>query len=99
MLKIQKLSNRQVVFRLSGQIEEEHIAELEALINAETGDRPIVLDLKNLIIVGRDAVAFLARWEADGITLVNCAAYVREWITRQRQASSSLNITRVREIK
>jgi anti-anti-sigma regulatory factor len=99
MLKIQKSSNGKAVFRLSGQIEEEHIAELEALINAETGDHSIVLDLKNLVIVGRDAVASLERWEADGITLVNCAAYVREWITRQRQASSSLNVTRVREIK
>jgi hypothetical protein len=99
MLKIEKSSNGEVVFRLSGQIEEEHLAELEALINAETRGSRIVLDLKNLIMVGRDTVAFLERCEAGGITLVNCAAYVREWITRQRHASNSLNVTIVREIR
>jgi hypothetical protein len=87
MLKIQRSSNGQVVFTLSGQMEEEDQAELEALINAETGGIHIVLDLKNLIMVGRDTVVFLARCEADGVTLVNSAEYVREWITRQRQGS------------
>ena len=87
MLKIQKSSNGEVVFTLTGQMEEEHLAELKALIKAETGNSRVVLDLKNLIMVGRDTVAFLERCEADGITLVNCAGYVREWITRQRHAS------------
>lgn len=87
MLKIQRSSNGkngQVVFTLSGQMEEEHIAELETLINAETSGRRVVIDLKNLTLVGREAVGFLERCEADGVTLENCAAYVREWITRQR---------------
>ena len=87
MLKIQRSSNGHVVFALSGQMDEEHIAELEALIHAETGGRHIVLDLKNLIMAGRDTVAFLERCEADGVTLVNCAHYVREWITRQRHGT------------
>jgi hypothetical protein len=38
-------------------------------------------------MVGRDTVVFLASCEADGITLVNCADYVREWITRQQESS------------
>jgi anti-anti-sigma regulatory factor len=87
MLRVQRSSNGQVVFTLSGQMDEEHIAELEALINAETSGSRIVLDLKDLIMVGRDIVAFLERCEADGVTLVNCAEYVREWITRQRHGS------------
>jgi anti-anti-sigma regulatory factor len=87
MLRVQRSSNGQVVFTLSGQMDEEHIAELEALIKAETSGSRIVLDLKDLIMVGRDIVAFLDRCEADGVTLVNCAEYVREWITRQRHRS------------
>jgi hypothetical protein len=87
MLKIQRSSNGQVVFTLTGEIGEEQIAELEALIGSEAKGRTIVLDLKNLTLVGRDAIGFLGRCEADGIELKNCAGYVREWITRERRGS------------
>jgi anti-anti-sigma regulatory factor len=85
MLKIQRSSNGQVVFTLSGQIDEENIAELETYISAEANAQSIVLDLKDVTLAGRDAVTFLGHCEAAGVTLRNCAAYVREWITRQRR--------------
>jgi len=85
MLKIQRASNGQVVFRLSGEMAEEQIAELEAIIRSEATGRRIVLDLKDLTLVGRDAIGFLDRCETDGITLKNCPGYVREWITRERR--------------
>jgi len=66
-------------------MDEEHIAELETLIGSEANGRQIVVDLKNLTLAGQEAIAFLERCEADGVTLKNCAAYVREWITRQRR--------------
>jgi hypothetical protein len=87
MLRIQKSANGEVVFTLSGQMDEEHIAQLETLIRSEANGLPIVLDLRDLILVGRDAVRFLERCEADSITLRNCAGYVREWITRSRGGS------------
>jgi anti-anti-sigma regulatory factor len=87
MLKIQRSSNGQVVFTLSGEIDKEEIAELEALLRSETKGRTIVLDLKDLTLVGRDAINFLGRCEADGVRLQNCAGYVREWITRERRGS------------
>ena len=87
MLKIQRSSNGQVTYMLSGQIEEEDIDELEALIRSEAKGRRIVLDLKNLTLVGPDAIAFLDRCEAQGITLKNCPAYIREWIKGQRGES------------
>ncbi len=89
MLKIQRSSNGQVTYMLSGQIEEEDIAELEALIRSEGKGRRIVLDLKNLTLVGQAAIAFLDRCEANGITLKNCPAYIREWIKGQRGESSA----------
>ena len=82
MLRIQRTANGEVVFTLSGQMDEKDIAELETLLKLEAKGRPIVLDLKDLTLIGRDVVHFLARCEADSITLKNCAEYVREWITR-----------------
>ena len=87
MLKIQRSSNGQVVFTLSGEIDKEEITELEALLRSEAKGRTIVLDLKNLTLVGRGAISFLGRCEAEGIGLRNCAGYVREWITRERRGS------------
>ena len=87
MLKIQRSSNGQVVLALSGQIDDRDITELETQIRSEEKGRSIVLDLKDLTLVSRDAISFLERCEADGVTLRNCAAYVREWITRQRNGS------------
>ena len=88
MLRIGKKANGDpVVFTLSGRIDQEHIAELEALIAAEGKDRRIILDLKELTLTGQDGMAFLAQCEAAAIALVNCDPYVREWITRHRGGS------------
>ena len=56
-----------MVITLSGRLDEESITELETLIRAETSGRPIVLDVKDLILAGQDAVDFLARCEAAGM--------------------------------
>jgi hypothetical protein len=61
VLKTQRSSNGQVTYVLSGQIEEEDIAELEALVRSETKGRRMILDLKNLTLVGQEAIAFLDR--------------------------------------
>jgi hypothetical protein len=87
VLKIQRSSNGQVTYMLSGQMEAEDIAGLEALVRSEAKGRRIVLDLKNLTLVGQDAIVFLDRCEASGITLKNCPAYIREWIKGRRDVS------------
>ncbi len=84
MLKIQRSSNGQVVIKLSGRMDAENIGELETLVRKEADDRRIVLDLRDLTLVDQDAVNFLKRCEEDNITLKNCPAYIREWITRAR---------------
>jgi anti-anti-sigma regulatory factor len=83
MLKINRIANGEVVFRLSGRIDVEGVAELERLFNAETNGRRIVLDLKDLNLVDREAVIFLAKCEAD-VQIKNCPPYIREWIRRER---------------
>ncbi len=84
MLRIQRSANGEVVFTLSGRMDEEDMAQLEALIRSEANGRHIVWDVKDLTLVGRDAIRFLERW----VALKNCADYVREWITRTRGESS-----------
>jgi ABC-type transporter Mla MlaB component len=87
MLRIQRSANEEVVFTLSGQMDEEPIVELEKLINSEANGRRIILDLKDLTRVDENAIAFLERCESNSITLKNCPAYVREWINAQRRDS------------
>ena len=83
MLKIQRKANGKVIFTLSGRIEAEDIDELRRLFELEAPGCHIVLDLKDVTLVDRDAVKFLAACEADSIKLENCPAYVREWIGRE----------------
>jgi anti-anti-sigma regulatory factor len=84
MLRITKSANGEVVFKLSGRIETENIAELKALLRAETNGRRILLDLSDLTLVDQDVVSFLRHCEADGIELKNCPAYVREWMKQEK---------------
>ena len=82
MFKIQRSANG--VIALIGRMEKEHIAEIEALLEAEPSGRRIVLDLKNLTLAGQSEIDFLAECEGRGVALANCAPYIREWITNQR---------------
>jgi anti-anti-sigma regulatory factor len=87
MLKIQRAANGEVVLTLSGRMDGENIAELKKLFLSESQGRRIVLDLKDLTLVDQEAVNYLERCEASGIRFKNCPAYIREWITRQRNGS------------
>jgi hypothetical protein len=84
MLKISRAANGEVVFTLSGRMDSESIAELERLLGWEGDGRQMVLDLKDVTLVNQDAVNFLERGEAGGITLKNCPAYIREWIVSKK---------------
>ena len=83
MLRIQRSANDKVIFTLSGRIEAEHLEELQRVCSLETVNRLLVLDLKDVTLVARDAVKYLARCEANGVLLENCPAYIREWIERE----------------
>ena len=85
MLKITRTVNGEVVIKLSGRMDADNVGELETLVRKEADDRRIVLDLRDLTLVDQDAVSFLKRCEEDDITLKNCPAYIREWITRGRK--------------
>ena len=67
--------------RLSGQIEEAHLPAILAEVRA---NRPrLVFDLAEARLVDRAVVRFLAAREGEGIELVNCPRYIREWISKE----------------
>jgi anti-anti-sigma regulatory factor len=75
---------RFAVFVLSGRIEIQAIAELRRLFELQPDSRDIVLDLKDVSVVDRDTLRFFADCEAEGAKLENCAAYIREWMEREK---------------
>jgi anti-anti-sigma regulatory factor len=85
MLKIQRQANGDVVFTVSGRLAADNLSELSALLAAEPAGRPLVLDLKDVVLVDRDIVRFLRSREDDGIALRNCPPYIREWIARSEE--------------
>ena len=87
MLKIRRVANGEVVFTVSGRVHEENLAELKDLFRLEAQGRLIVLDLRDLTLVDREAVRFLERCDSNGIKLKNCPAYIREWMLRERDQS------------
>jgi len=72
------------VFLLSGRVETQAIAELRRLFELQTDVRDIIVDLKDVSLVDREVMRFLARCEADGVSLENCPPYIREWIRREK---------------
>ena len=77
-LKITRIANGKVVFKLSDRMGAENVGELEAMVSHEKDGHGIVLDLKDLTLVDQEAVSFLERCQADRIQLKNCPGYVRE---------------------
>ena len=67
--------------KLSGRMQADGLSELLAEIEK---CNPRSLDLEEVTLLDRDSVRFLIRCESEGIELVNCSLYVREWIIRER---------------
>ena len=71
-----------VVLFVSGRITGEHVDMLRGVVEQESGG--FAIDLKNVVLVDREAVKLLALSEAHGTELRNCPPYIREWVTRER---------------
>lgn len=82
-LKIQRsIKKDNAIFNLCGQIDAKELPELQRLLAAEEQEY-VVLDLKEVKLIDREALEFLARCEENGINIENCPAYIREWIVRE----------------
>ena len=68
--------------RLIGRIESEYLDELQAQLRKH---RPgLVLDSNEVTLVDVGVVRFLIACEAQSIQLLDCAPYIREWMSRER---------------
>ena len=61
----------------------EHVVRLQESLADETDSR-VILDLKDVTLVDRAAVQFLADVETAGVRIVNCPGFVRSWIAAER---------------
>jgi anti-anti-sigma regulatory factor len=82
-MKIEKASQHgKTTVRLSGQFQAEHVGELNKQLQ---GSGPqLVLDLMELTVVDVAVVQFLEACEANGVKIVHCPQYIREWMNRER---------------
>lgn len=77
-----------VVLSITGQITGEHVEVLRALLAEETNR--IAIDLKDVLLIDREAVELLAARELTGTELRNCPRYIREWLTGEKAETQAL---------
>ena len=78
-LKIERIRSR---IRLSGEFRSEHVDQVIAEI--QLCESPPVLDLEELDLVDVEGVRFLNSCEAEGISVLHCSPYIKEWMLRER---------------
>jgi len=85
-LRIEATSGGQTaMLRLIGRIEAEYLGELRAQVR---NFRPrLVLDLNEVTLVDAAGVHLLLACEAEGIELVHCSPYIREWMDREQDTT------------
>ena len=75
-----------VVLHVSGHIQAEHVETLRELTQKEKiTEGVLAIDLTEVCLVSHEAVEALALAEANGIELRNCPAYIREWVSREKE--------------
>lgn len=75
-------SDAETVLTLIGRISSLDMQQLKVQI--EQARSPVALDLREVRLVGLDAVRFLAVAERSGIELRHVPPYVREWILLEK---------------
>ena len=68
--------------RISGDLRSEDLDQVKTEI--ERCGTSAVLDVEEVALVNLDGVQFLNRCEANGVAVLSCPAYIREWMSRER---------------
>jgi hypothetical protein len=68
------------IVRLIGAAKSEHLGEGSEQL--DLCGPCAALDLEDVTVVGADVIRFLLARERQGIELLHCPAYIREWIKR-----------------
>ena len=68
--------------RLTGRVRADDLVEVARQLEGSA-----VLDLDEVTLVDVDVVRFFNKCEAQGLRLVNCSPYIREWMSREQNRS------------
>ena len=79
-LRIDRVGER---VRLSGEFRSEHVRQVKAEVD-QCGSRG-VLDLEEVDLVDVEAIRFLNSCEARGVAVLSASAYIRAWMTQERE--------------
>ena len=82
-MKIEKTRDmRGTTIRLIGRVRAEDLVEVARQL--EASGPGAVLQLDEVTLVDVDVVRFLNRCETEGMRLVDCSPYIREWMRREQ---------------
>ena len=68
---------------LSGELRSTHLDEVRSEI--EQVVPPVTLDLEGVDVVDIDGVRLLNEFKAQGVQVVNCSPYIREWMLQDKR--------------
>jgi hypothetical protein len=92
MLRIEKESDgHTTTLRLIGRIQSADIGSIRAQIDDDSVH--VLFDLGEVTLVNVEVIRFLSDCEDEGVVLIHCPPYVREWILRERDEASRSRAT------
>jgi ABC-type transporter Mla MlaB component len=78
---------RETRLRLIGELRHEQLDDVRTEI--DRGGPQVTLDLDELDLVDVDAIRFLNDCEAQNVKVVNCSAFIREWMLQERESETN----------
>ena len=79
-LRIDRVQQR---VRLSGEFRSEHVEQVKTEL--DRCQSPVALDLEEVGLVDAEAIRFLNSCEAAGISVLGGPAYIRTWMSQERE--------------
>ena len=87
MLRIEKESDgHTTTLRLIGRIQSADIGSIRDQMDDDSVH--VLFDLGEVTLVNVEVIRFLSDCEDEGVVLIRCPPYVREWILRERDERS-----------
>jgi hypothetical protein len=81
-LRIERISGKgKTRIRLSGALRSEHLDQVKAEIKH---GGPVALDLEEVHLVDVEGICFVNACNAEGISVLHCSPYIREWMLREQ---------------
>ena len=85
-LRIEKTVDRRgTIVRLIGRVQAGDL--LEVAKELEGSGPGVVLQMDEVTLVDVDVVRYLNKCELEGVRILYCSPYIREWMTRERTQS------------